>query len=121
MKIVIDLKEETIKLPKEIKTTLEATNKSRKEMGKEEINVIDGLKTSLASLDIDLNKFKLTSVGARTSNDKLTKKDVIKYMEGIKDEEPSKYDEYLKIKDDNFLVIKSWFYKAFPSQSPFNK
>lgn len=126
MKIVIDLKAQTIEVPKDLKVAYESQLKYNKSLGKENFSIL--------SL-VDTTGFKVTTkVVSTVVGDKTKQADIDKYMEeNVKDSNSVLYDEYIKLRDGkyknkkgivtktSFLTTKKWFYEKFPNLKPLVK
>lgn len=125
MKIIIDTEKRSIEVPKEMKEAYDSQVKVAKMLGNENNSILDML---------DIKDYKITSKQVRRIVDNTNAKSIEDYMNNIKDSKKDLYEEYVALRDKvikttpngkkvktNFLTIKKWFYKNFPSENPFKK
>ena len=129
MKIIIDLKEKTIEVPKDLKATYDSQVRFNKKMGIEDTSILSTLS------NIGLKDYKVITKRVSTiEGDKTKQKDIDNYMESnVRNEDSQTYEEYIKLRDSyvvnsrgiktktNFLTIKKWFYEKYPDLKPLVK
>ena len=124
MKIIIDTDKKTVEVPKETKKGLEERNKLNRDMGIKE-------ETILSLLKIEDYKVISKPTNIQTFKDTTNSKTIDDYMESVKEEKKDLYNQYKTMKNNivktnkdgkpvytNFLTIKAWFYKNFPTRFP---